>query len=574
MLTPLGPDDPRDVAGYRLVARLGAGGMGTVYLSHTRGGQPVALKLILREHGQDPEFRRRFEQEVRAARRVRGYHLVPVVDHDTSGASPWLASAFVPGIALHEALGAFGALPPTTVFPLVGCAARALASIHAAGVVHRDLKPSNIMLAPDGPYVIDFGIARAADATQITRSGRIIGTPQYMSPEQALGEPVTPASDVFSLGLIAAVAATGRHPYGDGAAFTVGTRIANTAQRPPELDGYPTELRPLLERCLAADPAARITPAELTDWCERATGRPLTTLGDWLPAPVAEAVDRRVRAAAQPTVGDAPPPPYEPTRPDTPPPTPHEPTRPDTPPTGTPYAPTVDAPAPPPPPRFGPPTAAPAPTPAPARRRQARIALAVTAAVLAVAVVWGVAQSLGDGGESDARGGGSGGGRPTATASTTPSAKPSTPPSPSGSGSGGDGGILLFKDRPFALRAPADPGIAKADLDVPAVDTSAKFNTPEAELVMSEISGGRWEFPNGMGKSTGRTAPECLEGARSNALPDKIDAKDLRTEIPVGTLLCGTTSDGRLALLEITRITRNAGNDLPDYFAKLTVWKP
>lgn len=565
MLTPLGPDDPRDVAGYRLVARLGAGGMGTVYLSHTRGGQPVALKLILREHGQDPEFRRRFEQEVRAARRVRGYHLVPVVDHDTSGASPWLASAFVPGIALHEALGAFGALPPATVFPLVGCAARALTSIHAAGVVHRDLKPSNIMLAPDGPYVIDFGIARAADATQITRSGRIIGTPQYMSPEQALGEPVTPASDVFSLGLIAAVAATGRHPYGDGAAFTVGTRIANTAQRPPELDGYPTELRPLLERCLAADPAARITPAELTDWCERATGRPLTTLGDWLPAPVAEAVDRRVRAAAQPAAGDTPPPPpYEPTRPDTPPPPPHEPTRPDAPPTGTPYAPTMDAPAPPPPPRFGPPTAAPAPT----QRRQVRIALAVTAAVLAVAGVWGVAQSLGDSGDggNDARGGG---GRPTATASTTPSAKPSTTPS-----SGGDEGTLLFKDRPFALRAPAEPGIAMADLDIPAVDTSAKFNTPEAELVMSEVSGGRWEFPNGMGKSTGRTASECLEGARSNALPDKIDAKDLRTEIPVGTLLCGTTSDGRLALLEITRITQNAENDLPDYFAKLTVWKP
>ncbi|MER5207647.1 serine/threonine-protein kinase [Streptomyces sp. NPDC002825] len=582
ILTPLGPDDPRDVAGYRLVARLGAGGMGTVYLSHTRGGQPVALKLILREYGQDPEFRQRFEQEVQAARRVQGYHLVPVVDHDTSGTSPWLASAFVPGIALHDALGAFGALPLTTVFPLVGCAARALTSIHAAGVVHRDLKPSNVMLAPTGPYVIDFGIARAADATQITRSGRIIGTPQYMSPEHALGEPVTPAGDVFSLGLIAAVAATGRHPYGDGGAFTVGTRIANTALRPPDLDGYPTELRPLLERCLAADPAVRITPAELTDWCERATGRPLTALGDWLPGPVAEAVDRRVRAAAQPATGDTPPPPpheptrpdtpppppHEPTRPDTPPPPPHEPTRPDTPPTGTPYAPTVDAPAPPPPPRFGPPTAAPAPAPAPSRRRQVRIALTVTAAVLAVAGAWGFAQSLGAGGddENDARGGGR---KPTPTASTTPSAKPSTIPS-----SGGDEGTLLFKDRPFALRAPADPGIAKADLDIPAVDSSAKFNTPEAELVMSEISGGRWEFPNGMGKSTGRTARECLEGARSNALPDKIDAKDLRTEIPVGTLLCGTTSDGRLALLEITRITRNAENDLPDYFAELTVWKP
>ncbi|WP_438948181.1 serine/threonine-protein kinase, partial [Streptomyces venezuelae] len=309
VFTPLGPDDPREVAGYRLVAKLGAGGMGTVYLSHTRGGQPVALKLILREYGQDPEFRRRFEQEVQAARRVQGYHLVPVVDHDTSGPSPWLASAFVPGVTLHEALGSLGPLPLSTVFPLIGCAARALTSIHAAGVVHRDLKPANIMLAPTGPYVIDFGIARAADATQITRSGRIIGTPQFMSPEHALGEPVTPATDVFSLGLIAAVASTGRHPYGEGGAFTVGTRIANTAMRPPDLDGYPTELRPLLDRCLTPEPADRITPAELADWCERVADRPSTALGDWLPAPVAAAVDRRVRAAAgppRPDTGDDP----------------------------------------------------------------------------------------------------------------------------------------------------------------------------------------------------------------------------------------------------------------------------
>lgn len=182
ILAPLEPQDPRENAGYRLLARIGEGGMGTVYLSHTRGGQPVALKLIRREFGQDPDFRRRFEQEVQAARRVQGYHLVPVLDHDTTGATPWLASVFVPGLSLHDAVSTYGPLPLDTVFQLVGCTARALASIHAAGVVHRDLKPANLLLGAAGPYVIDFGIARAADSTQLTRTGGVIGTPQYMSP--------------------------------------------------------------------------------------------------------------------------------------------------------------------------------------------------------------------------------------------------------------------------------------------------------------------------------------------------------------------------------------------------------
>ncbi|MGW8766569.1 serine/threonine-protein kinase [Streptomyces sp. NPDC055815] len=576
--------------------------MGTVYLSHTRGGQPVALKLILREHGQDPEFRQRFEQEVQAARRVQGYHLVPVVDHDTSGASPWLASAFVPGIALHDALGAFGALPLSSVFPLVGCAARALTSIHAAGVVHRDLKPSNIMLAPTGPYVIDFGIARAADATQITRSGRIIGTPQYMSPEHALGEPVTPAGDVFSLGLIAAVAATGRHPYGDGGAFTVGTRIANTALRPPDLDGYPTELRPLLERCLTADPADRITPAELTDWCERAAGRPLTALGDWLPAPVAAAVDRRVRATDGTGPADAPtmPPPAtapggtgptaaDPshgTNPQPGPPT-HEPTLRDaTPPPGTDPAqafapPTAEAAThtfAPPPPGFGPAPAsygppAPATSPSPSPRRQTQIAVAVTVAVLLVAGTWRVAQSFGgdgDGGD-DARGG------TTPTAGGTPgptSAPPSTAPKTTAPTPAADGGYTkIITERPFALRAPAEPEIAGVDLDVPEIKGTGDFNRYDSELIMNEVSGGRWEFPSGMGKSTGKTAQLCLEGSQGDVLPQEIEAEKLREEIPVGTLLCGKTSDDKLAMLEITKITKNAENDLPNYFAKLTVWK-
>ncbi|MFF1400605.1 serine/threonine-protein kinase [Streptomyces sp. NPDC058287] len=289
--------------------------MGTVYLSHTRGGQPVAFKVIRREYGQDPDFRRRFEQEVRSARRVQGHHLVPVVDHDTAGALPWIASVFVPGLSLADALAVQGPLPLPAVFQLVGCTARALGSIHAADVVHRDLKPGNILLGSTGAYVIDFGIARAADATQLTRSGGVIGTPQYMSPEHVLGEPVTAATDLFSLGLIAAVAVTGRHPYGEGGATALGVRIANTERIPPDLGGYPAPLRALLERCLTAEPAARITTDELAELCEREAGRPLRTFDGWLPAPLMERIARREAAAARPPA-PTPTPTATPTQPD------------------------------------------------------------------------------------------------------------------------------------------------------------------------------------------------------------------------------------------------------------------
>lgn len=197
-LGPLGPDDPRDVAGYRLLARIGEGGMGSVYLSRTRGNQPVALKVIRREYAQDEEFRRRFEQEATSARRVQGYHIVPVVDHDTTGPQPWLATVYVPGLALDRVLALHGPLPLPAVLQLTGCAAEALHAVHKAGVIHRDLKPSNILVGSDGPWIIDFGIARAADATQLTRSGGLIGTPQFMSPEHANGQEQTPAADIFS----------------------------------------------------------------------------------------------------------------------------------------------------------------------------------------------------------------------------------------------------------------------------------------------------------------------------------------------------------------------------------------
>lgn len=214
---------------------------------------------------------------------------------------------FVPGLSLHDALSTYGPLPLSTVLQLIGCTARALGSIHAAGVVHRDLKPANLLLGAAGPYVIDFGIARAADGTQLTRTGGVIGTPQYMSPEHALGAEVTTDSDLFAVGPIAAVAATGRHPYGEGGATAPGVRIAYTDRQPPDLSGYPTELKPLLERCLTADPAARIGTDELAALCELFAGRPLNEFDDWLPEPVGQEIARRVRAAENPptpTVAD------------------------------------------------------------------------------------------------------------------------------------------------------------------------------------------------------------------------------------------------------------------------------
>ncbi|MFE2738067.1 protein kinase [Streptomyces sp. NPDC059349] len=295
VLKPLGPDDPQEVSGYRLAGKIGEGGMGAVYFTRTRGGQPVALKLIRREFAQNPDFRARFEAEVLAARRVSGYHIVPVVDHNVGSEEPWIASAYVPGVPLGEALTAYGPLPPPAAFQLVGCVAHALGSVHAASVIHRDLKPGNILLGSQGPWVIDFGIARATDTTELTRTGGVVGTPQFMSPEHALGRKVTPATDVFALGLIAAVAATGRHPYGGG--LSIAARIASTELRPPDLSGYPDQLRPLLEVCLSADPGQRPAPAALAEQCAQAAARELRDFDGWLPAPLAEEISHREAVA-------------------------------------------------------------------------------------------------------------------------------------------------------------------------------------------------------------------------------------------------------------------------------------
>ncbi|MEU9301784.1 serine/threonine-protein kinase [Streptomyces sp. NPDC048269] len=267
---PLREDDPTAVAGYRLAARLGAGGMGRVYLSHTQGGRPVAIKVVRPELAEDPSFRRRFRREVEAARRVRGAYTAELIDAEADGAPPWLATLYVPGPSLSEAVARRGPLPVPAVLWLVAGVAEALQAIHGAGIVHRDLKPSNVLLAADGPRVIDFGISLASGTTAPTATGSAIGTPQFMAPEQALAGETTAATDVFALGQTAAFAALGEPLYGDGPSMSVLFRIVHSD---PDLSRLPEPLRPLIARCLAADPQERATPAEIVAWCRRRLGK-------------------------------------------------------------------------------------------------------------------------------------------------------------------------------------------------------------------------------------------------------------------------------------------------------------
>ncbi|GAA3886197.1 serine/threonine-protein kinase [Streptomyces sedi] len=276
---PLQPQDPREVAGHVLHGRLGTGGMGTVYLSTAPDGRPVALKLVHTQLAEDPLFRRRFEHEVKAARRVHGRFLVPLVASDTDAAVPWLATEYVPGPSLLAAVASHGPLPPDAVVQLIAAVADALATIHAAEVVHRDLKPGNVLLAADGPAVIDFGIARAADATSLTSAESRVGTPAFMAPEQIVGHgSVTAAVDVFALGLTAAFAAAGSHPFGEGATPALLYRIINEE---PDLAGCPPELRDLLGACLAKDADDRPDPASLVESCRELAGT--MGLADHLP---------------------------------------------------------------------------------------------------------------------------------------------------------------------------------------------------------------------------------------------------------------------------------------------------
>ena len=250
------PSDPEFIGRYRLVGRLGGGGMGQVYLARSPGGRSVAVKVIREPLAADPGFRIRFAREIAAAGRVSGIFTAPVVDADPDADRPWLVTAYVDGPSLADAVEQSGPLPADMLVLLAAGLAEGLAAIHAAGVVHRDLKPSNVMLAADGPRIIDFGIARASDATALTHTGTLVGSPGFMSPEQAEGRPVGPASDIFSLGAVLTFAATGAGPFGSGQPSTLLYRVVHTR---PATAGIPAPMRALIERCLAKDPAARPT---------------------------------------------------------------------------------------------------------------------------------------------------------------------------------------------------------------------------------------------------------------------------------------------------------------------------
>ncbi|MFE9106437.1 protein kinase domain-containing protein [Actinomadura geliboluensis] len=257
-MEPLAPSDPARIASYELLARLGAGGMGLVYLARSPGGRLVAVKVIHTHLTDAPGFLRRFRREVEAARAVSGFYTAPVIDADTDGRPAWLATAHVAGPALDAVVRTRGPLPRRTVTALAAALAEALKAVHTAGLVHRDLKPSNILLAEDGPRVIDFGIVRAADGTETT--GGFVGTPAYMSPEQVHGGEIGPASDVFSLGGVLYFAATGHPPFGSGDLPAVLHRVLT---QEPDLAPVPAERRDLIGRCLAKEPSMRPAPDEI-----------------------------------------------------------------------------------------------------------------------------------------------------------------------------------------------------------------------------------------------------------------------------------------------------------------------
>ncbi|GGR34908.1 serine/threonine-protein kinase [Streptomyces netropsis] len=261
----LQPEDPHSLGAYRLLGRLGAGGMGRVYLARSDRGRTVAVKLVQRELAGQEEFRRRFRQEVQSARRVGGEWTAPVLDADTEADIPWVATGYIAGPSLRQVVDRdYGPLPERSVRILGAGLARALQAVHAAGIVHRDLKPSNVLITLDGPRVIDFGIARALETVTdggLTRTGAAVGSPGFMSPEQVRGAKVTAASDVFCLGAVLAYAATGRMPFGT-ADSGVHALLYRIAQEEPDLTGVPEPLRPLIAAFLAKDPADRPTPEQ------------------------------------------------------------------------------------------------------------------------------------------------------------------------------------------------------------------------------------------------------------------------------------------------------------------------
>jgi serine/threonine protein kinase len=375
-MAQLQPGDPEQIGRFRLLARLGTGGMGRVYLAHSPGGMRVAVKVIHSHLAEDENFRARFKREVAAARMVSGAFTAPVVAAEPHGLQPWVASVYVPGPSLATVISQRGPLDVPTVTALAAGLAEGLSAVHEAGVIHRDLTPANVLLSPDGPRIIDFGISAAAGATTLTGTGQTLGTPAFMSPEQALAQGIGQPSDIFSLGAVLTFTAKGEGPFGTGDYPTVLLRMVQGA---PDLDGVPAELRPLLMRCLNRDPDQRPTAlaflAEVTaafpaastpmDWARLITAPSLTQPVESQP----RKAPARVAELAQDTI--VPPPAI-------PPPAPPGPV------TQTFYAPRTPEPAPGPPP-WSPPS--PPPRPGWSRQRRRLLWLAPTAAVVIAAAI-------------------------------------------------------------------------------------------------------------------------------------------------------------------------------------------
>ncbi|MBT2468880.1 MFS transporter [Streptomyces sp. ISL-66] len=280
----LNAEDPTRIGPYRLIARLGAGGMGLVYLGRSEGGRTVAVKVVQADHAGNPEFRRRFAREVAAARRVGGSWTADVLDADPEAAVPWVATQYIPGPDLHTVVAKdFGPLPEHSVHTLANRLALALQAVHEAGLIHRDLKPSNVLVTVDGPRVIDFGIARAMESlagdSLLTRTGTLIGSAGFMSPEQVRGLELTPASDVFCLGAVLVYAATGRLLFGAGDTG-LNAHLFRVAEEEPDLTGVPPTLVDLVRACLHKNPAERPTPQQVA--ARTATDQ----APEWLPGAV------------------------------------------------------------------------------------------------------------------------------------------------------------------------------------------------------------------------------------------------------------------------------------------------
>jgi len=309
---PLADSDPRQLGRFKVRGLLGEGGMGRVFLGRSPGGWAVAIKVIHAGLAADPEFRARFAHEVATARAVGGIYTASVVDADTAAEPPWLAVEFVAGPSLSDAVAAGGPLPMPAVFRLGLGLAEALQAIHAAGVVHRDLKPSNVLLAADGPRVIDFGIARAAEHSSLTRTGTVLGSAGFMAPEQITGGATGPAADVFALGAVLTFAATGQGPFGEGRTEALAYRVVFAD---PALDGVPHPVRAVVARCLAKDPQDRPAPGEVVAALAAIPAAGPGPGEGWLPEPVEQLI--RVRQAAEtaatpppaPTVSPVPVPP-------------------------------------------------------------------------------------------------------------------------------------------------------------------------------------------------------------------------------------------------------------------------